>query len=1639
MRPTASEEVDYKLNLILITFLRGVKKYGYSFSISANKDCDNKFNDLSLVYTNTANETNLRSLQVVYESEESKTLTYNSLFNSTKFNIDIYFNAFRAQFENLQFQNNYFILFTNSNIDDNLLPYFSEVGIGEADSILNFPETKVNGTHPQYYKLNAKFIEAFNQNRKLMLANDLLDYCLGNKKLRITNDNLFKEYHLILLVEVIDSKKNCFRRNFVERQNLSGVTLLFREIFDQQLEKRHLPNTSIEERDVWLSTLRVCVSSHFGKIPTSKGLPHIHFEDEDWLFRIFCSQLIIALKQPNLKKLEGLIKSECQSLVGRGSSKYLATLLMDELQFRLHSWFGATNTKTKQLNIKFFNDIFKYIKDNNAEAIAANSSRKQIADLRSLNNVEFRNIHYAHALKRFLIDKDKKCLLINTLGLSGVSLLKLFKCLEKRLFLFTTKTSIIEIAKLQELIISSEEYHILVWEISIAANDNVLKSFLMQIIPNIKKKKLIIVNNNRDSATFKLVGSQISFIDDHTTFGELTEDTQKRLLQKFVFFQNDLIEFGTMFSIPLSHVETESWCSLLRDNASIGRKVNISDDYNSAYYINRSIKREKPIEEFDESSFMNLRVLGSTIQSSDVDCHHKVFIIADQAGMGKSIFSSHLAREIKIVRPHFWVVRLVAMECVQNLTWLTTTLQANRKVGEDVLLSDFVMGRLLKLVTPIERFIFGQFLKDDIVPNKLVFLFDGYDEIDVKCQKMIIRVLKYLSTKPNVISIGITTRPQFKERLELEFQQNSYVLEAFTERNKLDFLKKFWSFKDETKKLIALELFAERLLAGISKSLTEKDTQLTGIPLQMRMIGEIFKSEAIKFEGQIDKRATEPVAVGLYNLYEMFIKNKENIFITEKIGAVTTQLDPHVLRTVKEHQSRYARHIILGDTEDDCIVNADDLAQTISLGIIQRNQGGFFFIHRTFAEFLTAKFLLDEYILNEAASVTDIITKGFFIERIRDTSLNVVRKFINCELHHEDLVRKFKASGCEAEIRELMSKTFQEIAYYLVEEENFEILRFILEIFLWLEPQKMESFIIAFVFTAYDLTKKGLATTVILDWMMAKWRDVENGILLHTLHYLLLIILRSGFQGGKKNYELVKCVINFQDELESLQVLSKMQLTYILSLIDLETTDESVRYWSRFSIDYLVHLHQKHRDVFYDFLKQRPELAAIMLAACTLGGILMKFLNIFRNDETIDGDTVYDILVEGDMQRFNLWNKKNFHEYFQALSVHASKFSAASNEKFQVKLAEFIPMLSSRFDMTIEYACSTFFVNYSKFVPLQKIMLQFHKANTLSDLEHYALWSQTNKLRSILTCGFIEKKAEMDLKFTRRDKWLDKRQKILNNFRKRHTNEEFIEKVSAKNLQNDTILVHAIQRNDRYNIEFFSSWITSEEIFLRMMNVVGKMFTFHISFDVFVCFVENKFPQYLVRFLEVHKNEFIYWGHSSEEIFRILAGDTVGEEDFVKLLSMNKDIEWLGNESLVHHIIGWWCKTEIMAQWLNLMKRKCKNTENIVKLFRLKRKDDESPIDIIRWDVNLMDRKERYKLLLNFFTDLGLIALKEEVEPLMRFRKGVYESDDEEEGTGSEEETDEPEIAEVIKITDTDYNEEVNSESGKRFPDREAN
>jgi hypothetical protein len=184
-----------------------------------------------------------------------------------------------------------------------------------------------------------------------------------------------------------------------------------------------------------------------------------------------------------------------------------------------------------------------------------------------------------------------------------------------------------------------------------------------------------------------------------------------------------------------------------------------------------------------------------------------VMLIADTAGMGKTIVLTHLSKQIKQKYQTYWVVRIHLTDHIDVLE-----AQVKQKIGNN----DFLYEKLLKLHSPFGKELFKCYLQGLEGKTKVILMLDGFDEISPNYTETVLDLLQAVNPLKQswIEQLWVTTWLHLRVELEDHLQQLCYTLQPFSKDDQIEFLTKFWyqALKLQGSNQKELEIYASELI-----------------------------------------------------------------------------------------------------------------------------------------------------------------------------------------------------------------------------------------------------------------------------------------------------------------------------------------------------------------------------------------------------------------------------------------------------------------------------------------------------------------------------------------------------------------------------------------------------------------------------------------------------------------------------------------------------------------------------------------------------------------------------------------------------------------------------------------------------------
>jgi ankyrin repeat protein len=257
-----------------------------------------------------------------------------------------------------------------------------------------------------------------------------------------------------------------------------------------------------------------------------------------------------------------------------------------------------------------------------------------------------------------------------------------------------------------------------------------------------------------------------------------------------------------------------------------------------------------------------------------IDIDEKVVLIAAKPGMGKSTLLTHLAAGTKLSDPSIWIVRV---DLNDHTNFLFSVNEG--KLGVDIIIK-FLKEEILKLGNGVQSEFEEQLFEESLMRRgNMIIMFDGCDEISPSYTKKVSIMLEELQ-KVIAGKLWVTSRTVMRHKLEEDLSTLAFTLQPFRKSEQHTFLQQVWKSKIPNVSRNILKEYVTKLLQLTMQSLSDKENEFTGIPLQTMMLAEVFESDL-----RLCSQAGEinfPSALNLLQLYDEFVKRKLDIYYKEK-------------------------------------------------------------------------------------------------------------------------------------------------------------------------------------------------------------------------------------------------------------------------------------------------------------------------------------------------------------------------------------------------------------------------------------------------------------------------------------------------------------------------------------------------------------------------------------------------------------------------------------------------------------------------------------------------------------------------------------------------------------------------------------
>lgn len=514
---------------------------------------------------------------------------------------------------------------------------------------------------------------------------------------------------------------------------------------------------------------------------------------------------------------------------------------------------------------------------------------------------------------------------------------------------------------------------------------------ILKILNLIKdKKNIFFVTDIQNRGEFMRVFNENSLTESSIDISwfDFTEDYQKKLLSIKIEFLGNWFE--------LKHIlNSKLWMALscLPLSELVGEKE-----------LKIKAKRLKSCEGFTDRKFVldgnQAKYYHPSLEFTDLEIMEKTrltgkVIIAGLPGSGKSCILIEITRKLQEKFPSHWVAYIDLKQHYQTFDRTSTNVTFEELASQLVATEDNMFER------EIFKHLYGE--------GRTVTLFDGFDEISPKFKEKVSSFLaKFNEQSGN--QLWITTRTHLQGHLKKTLDCQSYQLVDLNEKDQIAFLTSYWRVDDDLKIKDFVNKFSKLI----------RDTEsFVGSPLLLRMIAETYKSKILNQESGDFLSDFNLFTLYLDYVGQMFVNwrhekghssredqllidlKSENVMDVHQKVALEFFNDPENLTKLSIDVS-YNKNVWTPDAIARVGLIHFESVFNMMFNAVQVFQ----FLHRTFAEFFVAYFI----VTNITEKKNSVGAVKLFLKTLTDSGVEMILKFI--ELSDVDDKQFFKSMKC---------------------------------------------------------------------------------------------------------------------------------------------------------------------------------------------------------------------------------------------------------------------------------------------------------------------------------------------------------------------------------------------------------------------------------------------------------------------------------------------------------------------------------------------------------------------------------------------------------------------------------------------------
>jgi hypothetical protein len=873
----------------------------------------------------------------------------------------------------------HFYIYTNNGVqqtgDENKILYYLKL-IPHKENIL-----KLNG---KIYKFNSEQHERIKiilgEEFQQITAMDHLGFALANaiiKNLTIDDTTeLFRLNQSLLTNYVFDLKSKQFSNTFLSSKEKYWVR--FKDIISKRY-KIILRNDGITTDNMpELKDMVLNISDSYTTLtPSSKKFKYISTPKDD--ISGFLNNFYLALKHPDKNDLDKLILDIVKKLKPKWHD-----LKSIENIFRIFFVNWVRSTESKPLTNMDIENILNSAKivdiaPNLVGLIKANKRNLKELNLEYITkDTNGDTLEWFQTISDFMENDNEQIKILssqkNEMLLNTCKVFQVLRAIKNRDdWIYLTSNNIIRY--FDDISNALKLYQ---------------KIFIFQLKKDmheeLKKLRNLISGKSKNKIVFIMEADLPS--SQSNSFENLSVSSKEHVRTKMINFQGTEIELRQILyneEVEM-HVPLEILTKKALYTINLPEKFELSD----GFYTNRTLAQIDKWKFFSDNKLLN---------------QNKITLISDVAGMGKTSLLNELAKQLRKENPYDWVLFLKLNDFSKEFQIELKKSNFDHSDGKEWV--SFLAKSILGF--PEDSFKSIAFKKSILSIGNCHILIDAFDEICPNYEAVVMEMIVAL-TKTKIKSMFVSTRPQKRQELEKKLNVMAFEFKPFDEPDQIKCLKQIWKNElDHTK--------AEKLVEILKTSFKYSNMLVTGIPLHIKMIGEILQNNEIDLRDCFEN-------FDIHFLYQKFVEKKHFLHLTEKrkLDDSNVGFDDHLNDLNEKFKSVYfslALTTLFNEEQLKILqLNPENKfpKDTEAIGIIQKRGGKYEFIHRTFAEYFASNFFYEK--LNDESVAT-----YFFTDILSYGRYDVLQSFFNAKLKHcgslENVAKDFSNSLSKIDEKQL--------------------------------------------------------------------------------------------------------------------------------------------------------------------------------------------------------------------------------------------------------------------------------------------------------------------------------------------------------------------------------------------------------------------------------------------------------------------------------------------------------------------------------------------------------------------------------------------------------------------------------------------